>query len=84
MLKKDSLQLLASHLFSRFLHGSYVAFAKVHSMDVILLKIYIPRILAWHSNVVYLREDLIFGVSVVDERRTGLKRKVSSICSEMH
>ena len=84
MLKKDSLQLLASHLFSRFLHGSYVAFAKVHSMDVILLKIYIPRILAWHSNVVYLREDLIFGVSVVDERRTGLKLKVSSICSEMH
>lgn len=41
---------LGGFSMDRMLH--YVTFSKAHSMVVILLRIYTPRIYAWHCNVI--------------------------------
>lgn len=49
--ESDGSQLLASHLFRRFLYALHVSFPKVRGVVVLLLIIYTPRIFAWHCNV---------------------------------
>lgn len=51
----------------------HATFSQVRSGVVSLLTIYIARIFAWHCNGVQLREDLISGVSMLDEGRNGVE-----------